>query len=140
MRALPWRLSVRIPACAPGERDGGMTRRVQGHREECGSNDLAGREEEVELARARVLGHLAGERDEFVGGVTHRGDDDDKLVARFRALDDAPGDDVSDAFGAADGGAAVLLDNERHGNEQPVMSDGFCIQFRRVRRRTRWGW
>ena len=46
-----------------------------------------------------------------VGGVAHRGDDDDDLVPGADAPDDTAGD-VADAVGVGDGCAAVLLDYE----------------------------
>ena len=58
-------------------------------------------------------GNLVRELDETVGDARHRRDDDDDAVARALGVDDAPGD-VADALGVADGGAAVLLDEQAH--------------------------
>ena len=57
---------------------------------------------------------LLGEVEQLVGGVAHRGDDDDDVVAGLAGVDDALGDPL-DAVGVGDGGAAVLLHDEAHG-------------------------
>ena len=50
IRARPWRPSVVMPACAPGQGDGRDAERVERHRHERRALVLAGREQHVELA------------------------------------------------------------------------------------------
>jgi hypothetical protein len=57
--------------------------------------------------------HVFCEPDEAVGLAGHGRDDDDDLVAALVPVRNAPGD-VLDALGAADGRAAVFLDDESH--------------------------
>ena len=75
---------------------------------------LAGREEHVHLALGRRRGDLPGQRDEAVGDAAHRRHDDDNLVATGAALGHATRD-ILDPLGISDRGAAVFLDDERHG-------------------------
>src|SRR6478735_5197247 len=55
-----------------------------------------------------------GEVDELVGGVAHRRDGHDDVVARLAGLDD-PLRDPLDALGIGDARTAVLLDDQGHG-------------------------
>jgi hypothetical protein len=83
------------------------------HREQRDRDLLARGEEHVLLARVRPRGDGARERDELVGRVAHRRDDDADLASGLGRLDDAARHAL-DALGVADGGAAVLLDDESH--------------------------
>ena len=86
----------------------------QRHRKQRDRDLLAGGHHDVELARVRVRLNVLRERDQAVGLARHRRDDDDELVpARLPVRDAAR--DVLDALGAADGSAAVLLDDQSHG-------------------------
>ena len=77
----------------------------QGHRD-----PLPGGEEHVQLPAVRVLGHVVGQPDEVVGGLAHRRDDHDHLVALAMGPDDVLGDGP-DPVGIRDRGPAVLLDD-----------------------------
>src|SRR5690606_23479931 len=99
-----------------GQRDGGHAELLEREGEERGRGLLAGREDQVELAapssrRARRDGR--GEGEERVRRVAHRGGDDDDPFAL-----PGPGRDaarhVPDPVRRPDGGAAVLLDDQRH--------------------------
>ena len=57
--------------------------------------------------------HLLGEVEQLVGGVAHRGDDHDDVVALFVRTDDPLGDPL-DAVGVLDRRSAVLLHDEGH--------------------------
>ena len=84
-----------------------------GHREHGHRDPLACGEQHVELAGRRDRRHLLGQVEQLVGGVTHRGDHDDDLVAGPPGVDDALGDPL-DPLGVGDGRTAVLLDDEPH--------------------------
>ena len=67
-----------------------------------------GGEQHVELASIGIGRDLLGEREEIVGRVAHRGDDDDDVVALAPRAHDALGD-LLDAGDIRDARAAVLL-------------------------------
>ena len=67
------------------------TERVDRHREQRHRDPLTRGEQHVELTCRRYRGHLAGEVEQFVGRVTHGGDHDDHVVARFFGRDDSLG-------------------------------------------------
>ena len=75
---------------------------------------LAGREQDVELARIRVVGDGAGEGEQLVGRVAHRGHDDDEL-APGRTLARDPAGDPPDPVRVGDRRATELLDDEGDG-------------------------
>ena len=76
------------------------------------------RQQHVELARRGRQAYLPGQVEQVVGGVTHRGDHHDHVVAGLLGLHDALGD-APDPLGVAHRGSAVLLHDERH-----------CLPFR----------
>ena len=55
----------------------------------------------------------AGQVHQLIRGIAHGGDHDDHLVAGFARLDNALGDAL-DAFRVCNGGATVLLYDQRH--------------------------
>ncbi len=83
------------------------------HRDQRVGDALTRGEQHVHLARRRRGAHLLGKVEEFVGGVTHRGDDDDDVVARLLGLDDALSH-PADAFGGRHRRSSVLLNDESH--------------------------
>ena len=101
-----------MPACGPVRLIAGDAERVERHRHEGRALVLAGREQDVELARVGLVGDRRGEAEQLVGGVAHRGHDDDE-VAAGGALAGDPAGDALDAVGVGDGRATELLDDER---------------------------
>ena len=99
---------------AAGEADGVAAQLADGDREQRHRDALAGGEQHVELAPIGVGGHLLGEREEIVGGVAHRGDHDDDVVALAAGAHHALGH-LLHAGDVRDAGSAVLLDYDRHG-------------------------
>ena len=83
------------------------------HRDQRHRDPLAGGEQHVELARRRQRRHLLGEVAQLVGGVAHRGDDHDDVVARPAGVDDPLGDPL-DAGRVRDRRSAVLLHDNAH--------------------------
>ena len=100
-----------MPGLRAGEADRRDAQRVEGHRHERRALVLAGREEHVELARVGLVGDRRGEGEQLVGGVAHRGDDDDEVGAG-RALARDPPRDAPDPVGIGEGRAAELLHDE----------------------------
>ncbi len=102
------------PGLRAGERPrlvavGGDRDRQQRHRDA-----LAGGQQHVQLATGRVRGDLRGLVQQVVGGVAHRGDHHDHVVAGPLGLHDPLGDAL-DALGVGDGRTAVLLHDQGHG-------------------------
>ena len=87
---------------------------VQREGEEPDGDLLARGGDDVDLARIRIGVQLLREREEAVRLAGHGRDHDDDLVAFLHEPLD-PARDLADALGAAHGGAAVLLDDEGHG-------------------------
>ena len=83
------------------------------HGEQRHRDALAGRQQHVHLARVRHRRDLVREVDQLVGGVAHRRDGHDDVVARLAGLDDALGDAL-DALGVGDARASVFLDDQAH--------------------------
>ena len=106
----------RDPGLWPGQADGADAQAVERHRQQGRALVLAGREEDVQLARIRIVGDGGGQAEQLVGGVAHRGHDDDEVVAGGAFARDPPRDAL-DAVGVGHGRAAELLDDEggRHG-------------------------
>ncbi len=98
---------------AAGEGAGLEPHRVDRHGQEGHRDALAAGQQHVELARRGDRSDLAGEVEQFVGGVAHRTDRHDDLVSGATGVDDALGDAL-DALGVGDGRAAVLLDDQSH--------------------------
>ena len=105
-----------------GERLGLVALRVDRHRQQGHRDPLAGGEQHVELAPARHRDDLLGQVDQLVGGVAHRGDDHDHVVAVALGGDDALGDPL-DPLGVGDRRAAVLLHDETHRHRR-ALPDG----------------
>ena len=111
MRARPW-LRVRADAgLRPGQRDGLDARGLERHGHERAADVLAGGEQQVHLARVRVVRDGGGQLEQVVGRVAHGADDDDEVAAVATVSRDARGD-VADALSIRKRGAAVLLDDE----------------------------
>ena len=102
------------PRLRAGQRDGGDAERVQRHGGERDGLLLAGGDEHVELAGARLRRYFPRQLDQPVRHPRHGRDDHDQPVPGPVRFGDAGGD-VADALGRADRGAAVFLDEERHG-------------------------
>ena len=75
-----------------GERPGLRAERVDGHRDQRVGDPLAGGQQHVQLPRRRGRGNLLGEVHQVVGGVAHRRDHDDDVVAGLPGRDDPLGD------------------------------------------------
>ena len=100
---------------AAGERPGLLAEVADRHREQRHRDALARGQQHVELAARRAAGETCWARSmQLVGGVAHRGDHDDDVVAGPLGVDDPLGDPL-DAVGVGDGGAAVLLHDDAHG-------------------------
>ena len=99
----------------PGQADRRHAERVEGHRDERRALVLAGGQQDVELAGVGLVGDRRRERQQLVGGVAHRGHDDDELRPA-RALAHDPPRDPLDALGARDGRAAELHHDEGSGH------------------------
>ena len=83
------------------------------HGEERDGDLFSGGNHHVELTGIRTRLDLFRKRYQTVGLTRHGRNDDDQLMAAIRPLRDAARD-VLDALGAADGGAAILLDDQGH--------------------------
>ncbi len=96
-----------------GERAGLSAQRFDGHRHQRVGDPLTGGQQHVQLAGRRRRAHLLGQLQQTVGGVAHRRDHHDDIVALLFGLDDAFGD-TADPFGVGHRRSAVLLHDERH--------------------------
>ena len=96
----------------PGQADRRDAEAVERHRQEGRALVLAGREQDVELARVGLVGDGRGEAEQLVGRVAHRGHDDDEVAPGGTLARDPTGDPL-DAVGVGDGRATELLDDER---------------------------
>ena len=105
-----------------GERPGLRAEGLDGHRHQRVRDALTGGQQHVEFARRRRRRHLLGQVEKFVGGVAHRRDDHDNVVAGLLRLDDALGH-TADAIGVSHRGSAVLLYDERHKKTFPVRGE-----------------
>ena len=85
---------------------------MERHRQQRRALVLARREQDVELARIWLVGDGGGEAEKLVGGVAHRGDDHDLVVAGGTLASDPPGDAL-DPIGVGDRRPTELLDDER---------------------------
>ena len=145
--ALPCSVSVRMPGLRSGERHRRQAEILDGHAQQRHRDALAGGEQHVHLASARRGGDVVRQADEIVGGLAHRRDDHDHVVA----ASPRPRDMIrhcADAIGVGDRGAAELLHDQCHGlpryradaaipDEFPAESYGFAPRrpvLRRVRR------
>ena len=96
-----------------GERPGLGAERLDGHRDQRVGDPLTRGQQHVHLPRGRGRADLPGQVEQVVGGVAHRGDHHDDVVALLLGLDDALGD-AADPLGVGHRGSAVLLHDERH--------------------------
>ena len=92
---------------------------VDGHRQQRHGDALAGGEEHVHFAGRGGISDLAGEVQQFVGGVAHGGNHHHHLVAGALCVHHAPGDAL-DALGVRHGGTAELLDDQLLGDGTAV--------------------
>ena len=74
---------MRRPAGSAGWRGGAAASGVYRDAEQAHGDPLTGRQEHVELPGIGGGCHLAGHREELVGGVAHRRNDHDNLMARL---------------------------------------------------------
>src|SRR5262249_43554043 len=86
---------------------------LQCQRHEPGGHLLAGRDDDVILARIVQLAHLPRPIDELVGRAGHGRDEDGNFTAGLRLPLDAQGG-VPDALKVGDRGPAEFLDDTRH--------------------------
>ena len=100
-----------MPACGPVRLIAGDAEGMEGHRHEGRALVLAGREQDVELARIGLVGDSGGEAQQLVGRIAHRGHDDDEVVAGGSLARD-PARDALDPVRVGDGGATEFLDDE----------------------------
>ena len=107
---------------AAGEADGIAAQLADRHRQERHRDALAGREQHVELAAGGVGRDLLRRGQQLVGGVAHRGDDDDDVVALLAGAHDALGH-LFELLDVRDAAAAVLLDDHRHGVQHNPAGD-----------------
>ena len=92
-----------------GEAHRGLAEVLDRHREQRHRDALARGEQHVHLPAAGLTGDVVSEADEVVGGLAHRGDDNDDIVAAAPRTHDVVGDGA-DAIGVGDRGPAELLD------------------------------
>ena len=104
---------------------------LDGHRGERGGDLLAGRGDDVHLARVGHADHLVREAEEAIRLAAHRADDDDDVVALLLRSDGATRD-VADAVDRADGRATEFLDDESH--ESAWFTNLFAVRQRAGRR------
>ena len=102
-----------------GEGLGGGAELVDGHGQQGHGDAFAGGEEHVHFAGGGGVGDLAGEVQEFVGGVAHGGDHHDHFVAGPLGVHHALGDAL-DAVGVRNGGTAELLHDQLLGDGSAV--------------------
>ena len=107
-----------------GQADGRDAEPVERHRQQRRALVLAGREQDVELARVRFGGDGRGQAEELVGGVAHRRDHDDQVVAGRPLAGDAPGDAL-DPVGVGDRRPTEFLDDERGWHGRGILPCGF---------------
>ena len=112
-----------MPACGPVRLIAGTPSAWRAIDSERRALVLAGREQDVELARVGFVGDRGGEAEQLVGRVAHRRDDDDEVVAGGALARDPPGDAL-DAVGVGDGRAAELLDDEGGRHRRGILPRG----------------
>ena len=111
MRALPWRLSVVMPACGP-------LRLIAGTPSAWRAIDTSVALWCSPVARSMsssrssgVVGDRGGQAEQLVGRVAHRRDDDDEVRAGGALAGDPPGH-PPDPIGVGEAGATELLNDE----------------------------
>jgi hypothetical protein len=100
------------PGLRAGQADGRDAEPVERHRQQRRTLVLAGREQDVELARVGLVRDRRGKAEQLIGRVAHRGDDHDQVVAGRTLACDAPGDAL-DPVGVGDRRPTEFLDDER---------------------------
>ena len=113
MRALVWVLSVTMPIWAPVKLIAGSPSALDRHGHQRDGDLLAGGQEHVHFAGRRLLGDLAGQVDQLVGGVAAGADDDDDLVAGLFGANGPPGRG-HDPLRRRHAGAAEFLHDQCH--------------------------
>ncbi len=103
----------------PGEADRLLAQLVDGHGDQGDADLLAGGQQHVHLAGRRLLGDLAGQLDQVVGGVAAGADDDDDLVAGLLGADGLAGR-RHDPLRRRHARPAELLHHEAHGSRPQV--------------------
>ena len=112
-----------------GERPGLRAERFDGHGHQRIGDALAGGQQHVEFPGRRDRAHLLSQVHQVVGGVAHRRDHHDDVVALLLGLDDALGD-AADPVGVGHRGSAVLLHDERHASLPALPARGFTLGFK----------
>ncbi len=97
----------------PGERAGLRAEGGNGHRDQRVGDPLARGQQHVHLPRRRRRAHLLGEVEQVIGGVAHRRDDYDDVIALLLCFDDSLSD-PADPLGVRHRGSAVFLHDESH--------------------------
>ena len=99
---------------AAGEADCVDAKVADGHTDQCRRHALARGEQHVHLAAGAGIGDLRGQRNEVVGGLAHRADDDNNVVAVALGERDMFGNRTH-AIGVGYRSTAKLLNNQGHG-------------------------
>ena len=118
IRAWPCAEVVITPACEPVNERASYPRLWIAMASSAMEIRSPGGEQHVQLAARRQRADLVGQVEQLVGGVAHRGDHHDHVVAGLAGGDDPLGHPL-DPLGVGDGGAAVLLHDERHDGALP---------------------
>ena len=92
IRARPYVPSVVMPACGPVRLMAGTPSACSAIESERRALVLAGREQDVELARVGLVGDRRGQAEQLVGRVAHGRDDHDEVVAGGALARDPPRD------------------------------------------------
>ena len=101
------------PRLRAGERDRRLAAVHDRHAEQRGGDALTGGEQHVHLAFGRVRGHVVGEALEVVGGLAHRRNHHDDVVAVAPGAHDVVGDGP-DAVGIGHRRTTEFLDEQGH--------------------------
>ena len=107
IRARPKVPSVVMPACGPVRLIAVDAAFVERHDQQRGADQLARREQQVELARVGPASHLGRQGEQLVGAIAHGRHDDDALRAVGMLLGETAGD-RADVLRCLQARAAVL--------------------------------
>ena len=113
MRALLWESVVMMPDWEPVKLTAGMSRALRAIDSSAIVMRSPDGEEHVQLPAGRAVRHLAGERQELVGGAAHGRHHDHHLLALGAGRGDAVGHAL-DLLDVGDRRAAELLDDDAH--------------------------